>query len=50
MWGHDFEHQQTVEPFRKAWKGVFLAAGGFDRVHNAAYSATNPKTKSGHFV
>jgi hypothetical protein len=34
MWSHDFEHDDTVEPFRKAWKGVFLAAGGFDRVRN----------------
>ena len=37
MWSHDFKDQDTVEPFRKAWKGVFLAAGGFDRVRNPSY-------------
>ncbi len=24
----------TIAPFRKAWKGVFLAAGGYDRARS----------------
>jgi hypothetical protein len=32
MWGHEFEKQDSLEPFRTAWKGVFLAAGAYDRV------------------
>lgn len=42
MWSHDFKDQDTVEPFRKAWKGVFLAAGGFDR------ETGNKAVESGH--
>lgn len=32
MWGDNYKDADTLEPFRKAWKGVFLAAGAYDRV------------------